>query len=172
MIAFANSNSDLMIECIPLSEITSIISHDENWAPISRSLPKHNTITPVFSGNERSQVPKLILEIHTLPDGYNSGHTYYLQASSDDEFRDIAAKFKHIVQAAVTKAKRLSTSARIHREVKYFFESFYFQFFVAVLIIMVRHKGGVSSCISSPLAPHTYPEPFEGKRMGAGDVAV
>ena len=131
-----------MIDCIPLAEIVSISTHNEIWNPVLRSSSNYNAVTPVNGGNERSQVPKSIFEIHTLPEGYNSGHTYYLQASSEEEFLEILAKLKQHVGAAVKKAKQITTGARIHMAIKYFFESFYFQFFVAVLIILVRHTGG------------------------------
>jgi hypothetical protein len=79
-----------------------------------------------------------IFEIHTDPGGYNSGNGYYLQANSDLEFSELLPKLKSMVEIAVRKTKQTTVGGRIHKIIRAFFTSYYFQLFIAIMIIMVR----------------------------------
>jgi hypothetical protein len=79
-----------------------------------------------------------MFEIQTDPNGYNSGNVYYLQANSDQELADLLPKLKSMVEIAFRKTKQTTVGAKVHANIKAFFTSYYFQLFIAIMIIMVR----------------------------------
>jgi hypothetical protein len=77
--------------------------------------------------------------ITTVPDGHNSGRTYYFQTSSADSFSELT---KHLMHNAKEARKRASYSTRFAKSqyaIKQLFDSRIFQYFSALLIVMVKH---------------------------------
>jgi hypothetical protein len=77
------------------------------------------------------------LMIETHPEGYNSGRTYYLQASSRVACQDIVRKLSKSCKAAHEKAHARTVFAQAQRRVGKVYKSTLFQGFFAALIIAV-----------------------------------
>ncbi len=136
-------HDDFMIDRIPLSEIISIQANGDAWSPYKRSLLTHSPmiVSPFLgasgSGTASSDKSHNIFEIYTEPDGYNSGNTFYLQTNSEEELTDLLPKLKSRVEVAFRKTKQITVGARIHKTIKAVFTNYYFQLFIAIMIILV-----------------------------------
>ncbi len=113
-----------MLDHIPLREIVSIekLEHDR----------KNSTkilFDKVVSVNNA-------LQIQTVPDGYNSGRKYFLQAESEAERDQVASNLTRLVKSASTEL--ISTHERRKMLVKEIYNSNTVQAFAALLIILVR----------------------------------
>jgi hypothetical protein len=75
--------------------------------------------------------------IETDADGYNSGRTYYLQADSSAECRDISNKISLESKLAVDRANAKTAIAQAQQRVRRFYSSAIFQNLVAFLILTV-----------------------------------
>ena len=128
MILFAQAHSNIIIDKIPLEEVTVVREmlnvdegeEEEGHAPRTK---------------RASRMSKLMIE--TQLDGYNSGRTYYLQAESSAACRATVETLNRCSQAAF---KRLHSqtpyeSARTHAG--RVFRSSYFQNLTAFLILAV-----------------------------------
>ncbi len=152
IIAFSKMNDEFIIDRIPLSEIISIQANGETWTPDSRSAPTppQNIVVPFFGANTSSTVvidkAPHTFEIYTEQSGYNSGNTYYLQANSDQELANLLPRLKSMIAAAVRKTKQITIGARVHLAIKSFFGSYYFQFFIAIMIILVLRRPLMICC--------------------------
>ena len=151
IIAFANMNDDVMIDCIPLSEIISIQANGETWKSDPGSAPptSQNVSIPFPGANPGPTIAAdshEIFEIHTEPGGYNSGNTYYLQ-TTEQELADVLPKFKMNIEIAVRRTKQTTLRTCAHNIIKSIFTNYYFQLFIAFMIILVRYPP-----LSPPLA--------------------
>jgi hypothetical protein len=75
--------------------------------------------------------------VTTVPDGHNSGRTYYFQTSSADSFSELT---RHLLFNAKAARKRADYNTRFTKSqyaMKKLFNSWIFQYFSALLIIMV-----------------------------------
>ncbi len=78
------------------------------------------------------------MQIITVEEGFNSGRTYYLQASSEDECKDMTEVLKRMAKVARKRAEAKSKFRKIQEKVLKFYDSTPFQCGVAFLIIAVR----------------------------------
>jgi hypothetical protein len=136
-------NDDVMIDCIPLSEIISIQANGETWKSDPGSAPptSQNVSIPFPGANPGPTIAAdshEIFEIHTEPGGYNSGNTYYLQ-TTEQELADVLPKFKMNIEIAVRRTKQTTLRTCAHNIIKSIFTNYYFQLFIAVMIILVRY---------------------------------
>ena len=76
-------------------------------------------------------------QIKTIPDGYNSGRTYYLRAQSESTCRKITAALNKLCTAARERANVKSQFEKVQLRVRSIYCSNLFQIFTALLIIMV-----------------------------------
>jgi hypothetical protein len=77
------------------------------------------------------------LQIKTIPDGYNSGRTYYVRAQSESTCRKITASLNKLSTAARESADVRSRFEMVQLRLRGIYSSKCFQIFTSVLIIMV-----------------------------------
>ena len=78
-----------------------------------------------------------ILQIKTVPDGFNFGRSYYFKAGAEVPCRNIVDNLSSAAKAARKRAENKSRFKRSQDFVKTYQESFAFQILVAVLILLV-----------------------------------
>jgi hypothetical protein len=83
VIVLANVGQEIAIDCIPLPEVSSIEQVNTQQVQQTKSQSKS-----ADSAQTRFQNA---LQIKTLPNGYNAGRTYYLQASSPEECQSVCS---------------------------------------------------------------------------------
>jgi hypothetical protein len=125
---FTQTNDDIVIDQIPLSEISRV---------------KEMEADDKETGDEKDE-NRLMIETH--PEGYNSGRTYYLQAESKASCQDIIKKLLKYSTAAYERAHAQSVFRQAQLRVLKVYRSKVFQRLVALLIIMVRSLF----CVSNP----------------------
>jgi hypothetical protein len=77
------------------------------------------------------------LQIKTIPDGYNSGRTYYLRAQSESTCRKITSALNKLCTAARERASVKSRFEKVQLQLRGVYCSTPFQIFTAILIILV-----------------------------------
>ncbi len=80
------------------------------------------------------------LQIRTDTDGYNSGRTYYLQASSDEQCADLVGQLTKQVKVARKKALARTRFQKSQETVRRVYESAPCQALVATLIVAVSPR--------------------------------
>jgi hypothetical protein len=116
---FAHLNEDSVIDKIPLAEVQLVREMDNG------------------DGEDKEAKHSNDLMIETHPEGYNSGRTYYLQASSRDDCQDIVRILSKSCSAAHEKAHARTIFAQAQRRVGKVYKSTLFQGLFAALIIAV-----------------------------------
>jgi hypothetical protein len=119
MMYFTQINDDVVIDQIPLAEISRV---KEMEAAEKES-------------DEAKDENQLMIE--TSPEGYNSGRTYYLQADSKASCQDKIKKLLQHSAAAYERAHAQSAFRQAQLRVLKIYRSTVFQRFVAILIISV-----------------------------------
>ena len=76
--------------------------------------------------------------INTIAEGYNSGRTYYLQASSKDQCLELVKSIKTFSKRARERAEAQTKFAKVQLRVRKVFDSQWFQATSASLIIAVN----------------------------------
>ena len=154
---FILPGDDLIRDSIPLEEISAIEvmggpnSHGNrsNGYKLRRVNNDHharrssteNSIAFAEIDNDTPVCMSLnAFQIRTVPDGFNSGRVYYLQAESREVGEEIIEKLRKLTSNAKTKANGASRFIRSQQIVRGFYESPAFQIISALLIIVVRHK--------------------------------
>jgi hypothetical protein len=128
MMYFTQINDDIVIDQIPLAEITRVKEMEAADKVIDDSK----------DDNE--------LMIETNSEGYNSGRTYYLQADSKLSCQDKIKKLSQYRKAAYERAHAQSLFRQAQRRVLKFYRSTWFQRVMAFLIISVNSRN----CASDP----------------------
>ena len=106
-----------MIDRIPLSEIDRVHVFDEE---IDRRTYENS------------------LMISTIPEGFNSGRTYYLQESSYARCLEFVKQLNHLAKSARARAESRSAFAKSQLKVRKIYKSWPFQMASASLLITVR----------------------------------
>ncbi len=131
VIVFAKVKEDILLDAIPLSEITTIESmHDTHQFHPSQNHSK-NSYESVIDFTHAFQ-------IRTRKDGQNAGRKYVFRASSDDEVMVIIRDIKQLAEHAAERAVSKSHWGNLKRRVNDLYKSAVFQGLSAFLIIMVR----------------------------------
>ena len=133
--AFANLGDDFAFDAIPLAEVTSVEQINE------KSLSSVSGLPPVESQKSADAARTLFqnaIQVKTDADGYNSGRTYYLQATSAEQCNSVCASVAVLARRARKAVVAGTLIRRLQGKVLRFYESMAFQSFVAVLIISVR----------------------------------
>jgi hypothetical protein len=114
------------------------------------------------------------LQLQTVEDGYNSGRTYYLQASSDERCKTICDSITRHARRARRAAEAQSRLRRAQSVVLAVYESTPFQSAIAVLILAVsgrrtRARKRVDDCpwktaSSNRPRPRDRPRPHRDHR--------
>ena len=118
-----NDDSDTLLDEIPFVDVASV--HD--MVGLDEELETQNS----NSSNLHAFMVK------TVPDGHNSGRTYYFQTSSADSFSELT---RHLMLNAKVARKRAAYNTRFTKSqyaIRKIFNSSMFQYFSALLIVMV-----------------------------------
>ncbi len=109
----------------------------------------------IIMGDPNNAKFKNAFKIRTLIDGYNSGRTYYLKASSDEQCADIVKLLTQSAKAA-KKAREAKTRFETSQEqVRDVYHSPLCQSFVAFMIVAVRTLSFGHA--SGSTRPHPHP---------------
>jgi hypothetical protein len=130
VIAFARVKEDMLLDAIPLAEITTIES-----MPIT----SHYDISSNHSKNSYETAVDFThaFQIRTRKDGQNAGRKYVLRASSDEEAVVIINEIKHLAELAAEKAVTKSFWGNLRRRIYARYQSNAFQGVSACMIILV-----------------------------------
>ena len=112
MLAFALEGGDLILDRIPLAEITII----EEMIYKNDEVNENHKIS--LEDFEKEQKFACAFQIHTIKDGFNSGRTYCLKTSSDDETQRIVAELTKSSAVAREKAEAKSRFTRSQDRVR------------------------------------------------------
>jgi hypothetical protein len=113
MLAFAMESGDLILDRIPLAEVTTI----EEMIDKNEDL-NEGTQNISLEDFEKEQKFACAFQIHTIKHGFNSGRTYCLKTGSDDETQSIVAELKKVAAAAREKAEAKSRFTRSQDRVR------------------------------------------------------
>ncbi len=118
-----NDDSETLLDEIPFVDVDSV--HD--MVGLDEELETNNS----NSSNLHAFM------VTTVPDGHNSGRTYYFQTSSADSFSELT---RHLLLNAKEARKRASYNTRFAKSqynMRKLYNSWIFQHFSALLIVMV-----------------------------------
>ncbi len=159
MILFAQVLGNIIIDKIPLAEVLVVremLNVDEEEDESNQSKTK-----------KPSRMCKLMIE--TQLDGYNSGRTYYLQAETSAACRETVEILTRSSQAAYRRLNSQTLFKKAKARVGKVFRSFYFQNFMALLIIAVSMQHS-RSLLYHDLAPRKGQVEKNGVSGGGGGV--
>ena len=163
VMSFALMDDDDEIDFIPLAEVTSVDEmcgmEDANRDPIARKGPSDrklgsksqssfNVLLQDFrsgasdedgecNNESTSQLFVNAFQIATIPDGYNSGRSYYLQADSSDIKQQIISQLQILAKTARKKAEVKSSFRMAQDRVRGVYVTRSFQGVAALLIVAV-----------------------------------
>ena len=133
VIAFARVNESILLDAIPLSEVTTIdlmkaIEQNDSQQGQQSQLKSDYGIVIDFTH---------AFQIRTKSDGQNAGRKYVLRADSDNEVATIVSHLNHLAKKAAKKAAAKTTWEKIQQRVRLVYNSAWFQGISAFLIIAV-----------------------------------
>jgi hypothetical protein len=153
---FMLPDDDLIRDSIPLEEICAVEVMGESighgYRPNSYNIRRVNHEDHTGRGSKENNITIADLEsdttvcmrlnafqIRTIPDGFNSGRVYYLQAENREVCDGIIEKMRKLISNAKTKADGTSRYIRSQNIARGMYESPAFQTLSSLLIIVVRH---------------------------------
>lgn len=104
---------------------------------ISNALPRGSTHKDEDNSGNRTSAFYKAFQIHTVPGGFNSGRTYYLQAHSNQECETIVEKLNEYAAAARAKTHSASRAKLMQDRLRAVHDSRAFQSLSALVIITV-----------------------------------
>ena len=134
-ISFANVGENAAFDTIPLAEVSSV--EQINQEPREGYMGLQSVEGPK-SADSAKTLFRNALQLKTDADGYNSGRTYYLQASSAEQCGAVCASLVLLARRARKAVVAGTRMRRLQGRVLRAYESVAFQSGVAVLIIAVR----------------------------------
>lgn len=137
---FTRSKSDApairhSIESDPRIEPAEPTNNDQ--LNIERSKRSTDSMTQKFLLRKAVTGQVNTLQIMTIPDGYNSGRTYYIRAKSENLCRKMTLELNKLSNAAKERAVVKSRFQAAQLGTRRIYNSASFQMFTALLIIMV-----------------------------------
>jgi hypothetical protein len=131
-----------VFDSIPLVEIASIqqineTSRNGSSTPAPTPTPQQHRPSSVKSADSSQTRFQYALQLKTIPDGFNSGRTYYLQAASDEQCYDVCESLSRLARRAREDDAATSCIRLAQERVAAVYESTPFQAAVALLIITV-----------------------------------
>jgi hypothetical protein len=125
-ISFAHIGDDKVLDKIPLNEVVAV----------ERVLSSANrALAPSLLALENAVDFSRSFQIRTIPNGYNAGRKYFLQAERDEICSDLVSTLHNFVRSAVLRSK--SPGQRRQDLVRRIYNSNTIQSLAAVLIILV-----------------------------------
>jgi predicted RNA-binding protein YlxR (DUF448 family) len=156
-LSFALLDDDSEIDFIPLSEVICVEEmcgvEDANADGLTRkscsglnmlhkSLGSED-IELQFDDDSTSRLFVNAFQIATIPDGYNSGRSYYLQADSSDVKQKVIEQLQALSQSARKRAEVKSLFRKVQDHVREVYTTKIFQGSAALLIIAVSNSEWV-----------------------------
>eukprot|EP00291_Cryptomonas_curvata_P012215 CAMPEP_0172202658 /NCGR_PEP_ID=MMETSP1050-20130122/30796_1 /TAXON_ID=233186 /ORGANISM="Cryptomonas curvata, Strain CCAP979/52" /LENGTH=244 /DNA_ID=CAMNT_0012880677 /DNA_START=80 /DNA_END=810 /DNA_ORIENTATION=- len=157
LIYFIRTADKAVVDTIPLNEIVSVASINKNlkrkrtlsMISISSSIENTSVQEPgkIQKDSESSSIlgklqrapssdpSDAIIQIKTIPEGFNSGRTYHLQADSEEQGSAIASQLEKISKDVKHHAEAKSRFQKSQEKVKAIYCSLPFQTTIAILII-------------------------------------
>ena len=134
-IRIARPDENGVRDCIPLTEILEI--RTSNSLPVAGDI----TFTPgkVQGGNENDpQEDKIyLIQIETVPDGFNSGRTYYFKAQTLERAKEWISMVKTAIDnEAKSLRANMSMARRAQRRLRIIYNSIWVQSCVGLLIFI------------------------------------
>jgi hypothetical protein len=80
------------------------------------------------------------LQIQTIPDGFNSGRTYYMRAATESMCWSIVDELSEVSQRAKKRAQTRTRIMKLQKKTKRFYDSLAFQGFIGFFITMVSAR--------------------------------
>ena len=119
-----------MVDTIPLHEIMKIEEMEQDESePLCKELDRES---------KKKSLKHSIIQLKTVPDGFNFGKVYYLKgAHVDTPSRVVVAQLWEAAKSAKDRVERKSRFRKSQEAVLRLQSSLAFQSFVAVLIILV-----------------------------------
>jgi hypothetical protein len=113
---------------------------DEDCVNLEAILHEHSKTRKFLANNNKINIQGLprTLQIQTIPDGYNSGRTYYLRAALSDEHAHILKTLKKTADTARKRAEVKSQFVKAQSAVRTIHDSMLFQTASGILILAVR----------------------------------
>jgi hypothetical protein len=162
IVAFAHMDEDTLVDAIPSSEITGIFDMSQNVVPSrngsARLNRKEQTVETISHidvaehlGFGQMNTSTNILQIQTMVDGYNSGRTYHLRTSSQEECTSLVDALSKKSKLARKMAEARTRFEKYQQKVGLVVTSTAYQCFIAFLIAVVPSPPFPRR--SHPLAP-------------------
>ncbi len=117
-----NDDSETLLDEIPFADVSNVremVGMEEEGLE-----NKNGPLTHAFM-------------VTTIPGGHNSGRTYYFQASSPDSYLEITRLLLANAKAARNRAEFNTRFTKSQYNIRRMFNSRIFQYFSALLIVMV-----------------------------------
>ena len=177
-ISFALNGQEDEIDLIPLAEVASIeemcgiedggggktLSRGKLGPRGSRAFLNSSRSQFTFdAGDEENENTSRLFvnafQVATIPDGYNSGRSYYLQAESGELKQRLISELQALAASARKRAEGKTRFRRAQDRVRKVYTDRAFQSCAAVLIVAVSRPCRLPAAIPSPRAA---PEPGRG----------
>ena len=166
MLAFSHENKEVLIDMIPLAEITAVRDMNtgpqglEIWSLLKQSDTSNQTVevgrrqdnevellhsfldlkreihTPEFGTSNRVHFQNAFT-VETIVDGHNSGRIYHLRAESLECCRTLVDDLTAYAAAARRTANARNRFRRAQERIRQLYASNLFQYIVVVLILLV-----------------------------------
>ncbi len=132
VIAFARVNESILLDAIPLSEVTTI----EVMKTMDQS-DKDKQAGQYQSGYDNVIDFTHAFQIRTKQNGQNAGRKYVLRASSNQEVTTIISHLNHLAKLAAEKAEARSGWGKLQNQIRLVSSAAWFQGISSFLIIAV-----------------------------------
>ena len=130
VIAFARVNESMLLDAIPLSEVTAIeFMKKVEGSDEKKDLPRKGFESVTDFTNA--------FQIRTMKHGQNAGRKYVLRATSDDEVATIINQLNLLAKKAVKKAAARTLWEKLQQRVRSVYTASWFQGISAFLIVAV-----------------------------------
>jgi hypothetical protein len=174
-LSFALRDDDIERDYIPLSEVSRVeqMRGAEESEPnklsqkSSRGLQilqkSHSADSQEIERLDKDSTSRLFVnafQIATIPDGHNSGRSYYLQAESSEVKRKIIKQLQLLTESARKRAEAKSLFRQAQDRVRGIYITWIFQSGAALLIVAVspskRRESVSATCVAGgPHSTHT-----------------
>ena len=160
-LSFALLNDDIEIDFIPLSEVICVEEMSgvedanadgitrKNYSGLNMSQKSMGSeiLDPQFDEDSTSRLFVNAFQIATIPDGYNSGRSYYLQADSSDVKQKVIEQLQALSRSARKRAEVKSLFRKVQDHVHQVYTTRIFQGSAAFLIIAVSKSDWVGRSV-------------------------
>jgi hypothetical protein len=132
VIAFARVGDSLLLDAVPLSEVTSVGLMMSN----EHRSQQHGPTTSYDSVVDFTHA----FQIQTVKNGHNAGRKYILRADTDEEVSNLIEHLGNIAKKAARARKKTGETCqeRLQRYVRKVYSASWFQAITATLIIAVK----------------------------------